>query len=169
MLAERHHRQDIRIGGRRLYHDQLFTAPSIAMALPPGGSKSCSDQLADMLNDINAVRGSNASGFKGLAQRFGQIINGNYANSGHIEQFQNRQTQLQSKIDNYRKSGCGEPPASVTAWAAMPTASPWTPPNLQNFNVPSWVAPAAIITGGAACAVFVPGCLEVEGAVILAP
>lgn len=144
-------------------------SPSIAMAvIPPEMQKNCRDQLADMLNLINAVRGSN-SGSKGLAQRFSQILRGNYANVGHIEQFQNRQTQLQSKIDNYRNSGCGDPPASVTSWAAMPVASPWTPQNSQNFSIPSWVVPAAVITGATACAVLVPGCLEVEGAVILAP
>jgi hypothetical protein len=57
---------------------------------------SGADQLADMLNDINAVRGDNASQFKGLAQRFAQILKGSHADPGHIRQFQDRQTNLQT-------------------------------------------------------------------------
>jgi len=145
----------------------LTVAANTAIAAtPPGAPKGCSEQLADMLNDINAVRGS-GGGFKGLAQRFGQILKGGYANPGHADQFQQRQTNLQTKIDNYRNSGCGEPPAEVTAWADMPLASPWAPPSQQNFSVPSWVGPA-VVTGAAACAIFVPGCLEVEAGAALA-
>jgi hypothetical protein len=125
--------------------------------------KGCSEQLGEMLNDINAER-SSPSSFKGLAQRFSQILKGRYADPGHIQQFQNRQRNLKSKIDNYRNSGCGDPPAQVTQWANMPVASPWTPPNLQKFTAPSWLVPAAVVTGAVACAAFVPGCLEAEGA-----
>jgi RHS repeat-associated protein len=133
-----------------------------AMAMPPPGSaQNCEEQLNEMLNDIQAVRGA-SGGFKGLAQRFGQILSGSYADPGHIVQFQQRQSNLQTKIDNYRDSGCGEPPPLVTQWANMPVASPWALPSLQNFSVPSWVGPTVVGTGAVACAVFVPGCLEVE-------
>ncbi len=140
-----------------------YMALSVVMLPAP---KSCTDQLADMLNDINSVKGGRPPfGTKGLAQRFAQILKGRTTDANHVSQFQQRQTNLQRKIDDYRKD-CGEPPPAVTAWANMPLASPWTPPNLQNFSVPSWVGPAAV-TGAAACAILMPGCLEVEAGAAL--
>jgi hypothetical protein len=123
-----------------------------------------------MVNLVDALRVA-PSDLKGLGQRFAQILRGanNPGNTNNIVEFQNRQRQLQKKIDNYRNSGCGDPPADITAWANMPAASPWVPASLRNFSLPPWVVPAAIITGGASCAIFVPGCLEIEGGLVLAP
>jgi hypothetical protein len=122
--------------------------------------RSCQDLLNDMLDDINAVRGSKASGKKGLAQRFHQIASGSYANPNHIGEFLNRQSNLRSKIDTYRSLGCGEPPPEVTEWADKPLASVLPDSGGTNFSIPTWAAPAA--GGAAACAILVPGCFEVE-------
>lgn len=138
-----------------------------AVVPPPAQTQGCEDQLQVMRSLVDAVR-TGSSEVKGLAQRFAQILRGP-KNPNNIIEFQNRQRQLQSKIQDYRDSGCGEPPADITGWSMMPTASPWVPPNRQNFAIPSWVAPAALVTG-TACAFLVPGCLEVEmGAAVLIP
>ena len=89
----------------------------------------CKKMLADMLNDVNAVRGSNASASdpKGLAQRFRQLPTmSQSARPGHIEQFQNRQANLRKKIQDFIDSGCGDPPAILSDWATkqIPTFSP---------------------------------------------
>ena len=51
------------------------------------------------------------------------------ARPGHIDQFLNRQGQLQRMINNYRNSGCGEPPSDVMDWATRPAPDgqvrPW--------------------------------------------
>jgi RHS repeat-associated protein len=138
---------------------------STAMAIPLGAPKSCGDQLADMYNVINAWRPSGSSDPKGLFQRMTQFLKSQpgtrYADPGHVERYENLQRNLNKKISDYRNSGCGEPPADITQWATTPLPNP-LPSSGSQFSVPDWVVPAAVITGATACAIFVPGCVEVE-------
>ena len=155
----------IRFSGGADFYAYVFNNPAILTdprGLCPSSPQSCEEQLASIVSDTNAMRSGGTSGFKGLAQRFTQILTGNYANPGHADQYLQRQRNLQKKIQDYIDSGCGDPPALVTQWATQPLASPWAPPNLQNASIPSWVVPAAAVTGVAACAILVPGCLEIE-------
>ncbi len=133
--------------------------------LPPGAPKSCSDQLADMYYFIDAVRSPGTSEFKGLAQRIKQFLVSRpgeaYADPGHVTQYEITQNGLNKRINAYRNSGCGEPPPDIIQWATTPLPNP-LPDSSSQFSVPNWVAPAVVVTGGVACAIFVPGCFEVE-------
>jgi hypothetical protein len=105
-----------------------------ALGLCPDDKKDeCEKKLADMLNDIQAVRGDRASGFKGLAQRFRQLGRQlpDKVRQGYIEQFKNRQKSLQEKIEDYINSGCGDPPPLVTEWANKEVPAP--PPPKADF------------------------------------
>ncbi|MGH9582930.1 MAG: RHS repeat-associated core domain-containing protein, partial [Bryobacteraceae bacterium] len=96
--------------------------PSTGMPPPPPvPPPNCSEQLQAMMNLIYAVRPSGTSAYKGLAQLFNQIGRMSMgARAGHNIQFLNRQRQLQRMINNYRNSGCGEPPSDVMDWATRP-------------------------------------------------
>lgn len=135
------------------------------VVLPPGSEQSCQDQLAAMYNLINAIRPPGTSVFKGLGQRINQFLHSmpgtGYADPGHVQQFEGIQNGLNNRINNYRNSGCGDPPADIAQWAGTPLPNP-LPSSSSQFSVPGWLGPGALITAGAACAVFVPGCLEIE-------
>ena len=103
----------------------------------------CPDQdkcqeLLDLMDYlINTVRpGDNASGYKGLAQRYRQLPNlQKYAPQelpGHLEAYKNDQRNLQSVIDEYIDSGCGNPPPLAVEWANKAYVPP--PPRLEQLD-----------------------------------
>ena len=130
------------------------------MVPPPLPLKDCASQLADMYNVINATRGGNSSAFKGLAQRIKQFLKSQpgtgYADPGHIEQYENLQRNLQKRMDDYRNTGCGEPPSDIKQWVTTPMPDPLPESSPHTFSVPKWVGPAILVTGGVAILVFAP-------------
>jgi hypothetical protein len=111
--------------------------------------------LAAAINKIiNAVRGSGTSAYKGLAQRFAQL-RGLPASelSGHIEQIQNMQRQLQKQLQQWKDDDCGPPPPGAEEWATKPIPTTVTirlpaPPNSNTVNAVGWAAVLGIILHG---------------------
>ena len=109
--------------------------------------KECEDKLADINNLVDATRtDANPSGFKGLAQRFRQMMKGNaaYRDPGHLEQIYDRQQELKKALQDYKDTGCGDPPSSAVNYADQPIASPYP----QGSSFSSTVETGAIIVGG---------------------
>jgi RHS repeat-associated protein len=94
----------------------------------------CKQLLEEMDKLVNSVRpGDNPSAYKGLAQRFRQLLRlppGEFP--GHAKQIENRQAELQNKIQEYIDSGCGNPPGFATAFANMPIPQA---PNQNNLAI----------------------------------
>jgi hypothetical protein len=83
---------------------------------------------------VNAVRpGDNPSAYKGLAQRFRQHPRLPPSEiPGHAIQIEQRQAELQKKIQDYIDSGCGDPPGYAKDYAfraipGLPNAAPSNP------------------------------------------
>jgi RHS repeat-associated protein len=124
----------------------------------PNSPKSCADKLANIENLVNATRtNGNPGGFKGLAQRFRQMNRPGYDDAGHMEQIANRQAQLQSAIDDYKGSGCGDPPSSAAGYATQPIANPWPRVSSSTLKYGAIVVGGAIIVGGVV--ILCPECL----------
>jgi RHS repeat-associated protein len=131
-----------RLGSGNNLYAYVFDNP--ANLIDPLGlcsKKSCDELLNEMDNLVNSERtNANPSGFKGLAQRFRQMTRG-YDDIGHLQQIANRQSQLQKLIDEYKDSGCGDPPSNVEDYANRPIASPWprgSAPNFSPLQMPTW-------------------------------
>jgi hypothetical protein len=58
-----------------------------------------------------------------------------YDDAGHMEQIANRQAQLSSAIDDYKNSGCGDPPSSAAGYTTSPIANPWPRGIFVSFEV----------------------------------
>ena len=89
----------------------------------------CKQLLEEMDKLVNSVRpGDNPSAYKGLAQRFRQLLRlppGEFP--GHAEQIEQRQAELQKKMQDYIDSGCGDPPSFATDFANKPIPNPPVP------------------------------------------
>jgi RHS repeat-associated protein len=95
--------------------------------------EECEQKLADLLNLIQAVRGDRRSEFKGLAQRYRQLRG--YTGETlkrHVDEFKNRQKNLQRKMKDYTDSGCGDPPALVIEWANKEVPEPVNVPETDS-------------------------------------
>jgi RHS repeat-associated protein len=131
----------------------------MAVALPP--TDPCQQKAQNIQNLRDEILGRSQD-YSDNA--FPLPLFGPMSRAGHVQQISDKQTALQNALNDYRTSGCGGPsgnaglPADVNqvAFAPLPALSP------SRFSVPSWVAPTAVLTGGVACAIFVPGCFEVE-------
>lgn len=130
-----------------------------ALALPPADACQQKSEYIQNLRDEILNRRQDYSDNKLPLPLTGPI-----SRAGHRQQIGDKQTALRNALDDYRTSGCGGSNGNAglphdvnnVAFAPLPALSP------SRFSVPGWVPPAAVITGAAACALFVPGCLEVE-------
>jgi RHS repeat-associated protein len=89
----------------------------------------CQELLDKMNSLIDSVRpGDNPSAYKGLAQRYKQLPNlQKYAPEqlpGHLIAYNNDRKNLQSVIDDYIDSGCGNPPPLAVEWANKTYVAP---------------------------------------------
>ena len=121
--------------------------------------EKCKKLLAQMENDVNAVRGSRASDPKGLAQRFNQLPKMPQSQlPNHIGEFERRQKNLQTKIQNYIDEGCGDPPAYITDWAnrKVPDSLKGGSPMEQAPNFPAIPAPSPAQWTGITIIITIP-------------
>ena len=99
--------------------------PKNATVMPligPSDPGNCDEQLQNLRRVVHSVRPSGTNAFKGLAQRYGQLPG--YRNlqvlKGHVGAFLNDQSFLGDLIQQYKDSGCGDPPADVAVWETQP-------------------------------------------------
>jgi RHS repeat-associated protein len=89
---------------------------------------ACEKLLEQMERLVNATRGNNSGGFKGLAQRFKQYLQNvpgeGYADAGHVEQYENIQNGLKKLLEEFNKNNCGDPPPLVKEWSTKPLPVP---------------------------------------------
>jgi len=75
-----------------------------------------------------------------------------------MEQIYSMQRQFRDKLDEYKNSGCGDPPSGALDYATQPIANPWPQGSTPNWNpaqVPNMSPGAATVTGAAAIIIII--------------
>jgi RHS repeat-associated protein len=85
----------------------------------PEPNKDPCDELRNNLDQlVNAVRGSNATDQKGLAQLYNQLRHmRGITLINHVSKFYQRRQELRKKINHFKDQNCGDPPTGVEEWA----------------------------------------------------
>lgn len=115
------------------------------------------DRCDQLRNKINKLRNE-------LAKRYGDLqMNifdlppmGPMSITGHMQQFENKQTQLRKLLNDFDSQGCnGGLPPDAWGWATRPLPGQSSPENSSNFTPHAPSRGALVVVGAAAVAVVI--------------